>query len=153
VTYTLGSRKAKNWLTPGRRIAQTRPTSQARKVDAGIVGSSVLATADRTSAYGDSSCTIESVGSKLGSSMSMPCMVFRHFSYIQSRRERNFETLSPLMPSTRSRTRFSTSSRSFLSSCGDSDMAFNWRAQRGEGEIRPQSSSTRERPVGGRRTG
>ncbi|KAI0292525.1 hypothetical protein BC826DRAFT_433376 [Russula brevipes] len=66
-TYTLGSRKAKNWLTPGRRIAQTRPTSRARKVDAGIVGSSVLATADQTSAYGESSCTIESVGPKLRS--------------------------------------------------------------------------------------
>jgi hypothetical protein len=72
--YTVGFLKEKNWLTPGMRTAQMSPTTQARKVDAGIVGSSVLETADRTSAYGDSSCIIESVGSKLGSSMSMACM-------------------------------------------------------------------------------
>jgi len=50
-----GLLKKKNWLTPGTRIAQMRPTTQTRKVLKGIVGSSVLATADRTSGYGDSS--------------------------------------------------------------------------------------------------
>ena len=43
------------------------PRIQARKVDAGIMGSSVLATADRTSGYGDSSSSTNAVGSKLGS--------------------------------------------------------------------------------------
>jgi hypothetical protein len=65
---TEGYLKKKNWLIPGRMIAQMRPITQARKVDAGIVGSSVLATADRTSGYGDSSSSITAVGSKLGSS-------------------------------------------------------------------------------------
>ena len=53
------------------------PMTQARKVDEGIIGSSVLATADRTSAYGDSSWNIDPVGSKLGSSQlskSVPCV-------------------------------------------------------------------------------
>jgi hypothetical protein len=44
-----GYLKKKNWFTPGMRIAQMRPTTQARKVDDGIEGSSVLATAERTS--------------------------------------------------------------------------------------------------------
>ena len=44
------------------------PRNQERKVDAGIVGSSVFDTADRTSGYGDSSSSITAVGSKLGSS-------------------------------------------------------------------------------------
>jgi hypothetical protein len=66
--YTEGYLKKKNWLMPGMRTAQTMPISQARKVDAGIVGSSVFATADLTSGYGDSSSSISALGSKLGSS-------------------------------------------------------------------------------------
>ena len=46
---TEGYLKKKNWFTPGIMIAQMMPITQARKVDAGIVGSSVLATADLTS--------------------------------------------------------------------------------------------------------
>jgi hypothetical protein len=55
---TKGYLKKKNWFTPEIRTAQIRPTTQARKVDDGIVGSSVLATAERTSGYGDSSIFI-----------------------------------------------------------------------------------------------
>jgi hypothetical protein len=66
-----GYLKEKNWLTPGRMMAQMRPTTQARKVDEGIVGSSVLATADRTSTYGDSSSTTKAKKSIFGSSSSM----------------------------------------------------------------------------------
>jgi hypothetical protein len=68
--FTDGYLKKKNWLTPGIRIAHKRPIVQARKVDAGMVVSSVLATADRTSGYGDSSSSATAVGSKLGSSVS-----------------------------------------------------------------------------------
>ena len=76
-----GYLKKKNWFTPGMRIAQMRPTTQARKVDDGIEGSSVLATAERTSGYGDSSSRAKAVGSKFGSSnssMAMPssCCVY-----------------------------------------------------------------------------
>jgi len=46
---TAGYLRKKNWFAPGRTIAQKRPKTHARNVDAGIVGSSVLATADRTS--------------------------------------------------------------------------------------------------------
>ena len=67
---TGGYLKKKNWLTPGMRTAQTRPTTQARMVDDGIVGSSVLAIAQRTSGYGDSSSSTGAVGSKFGSSLS-----------------------------------------------------------------------------------
>lgn len=70
VMVTDGYLKKKNWLTPGIRIAQKRPITQARKVDASMVGSSVLATADRTSGYGDSSSSATAVGSKFGSSVS-----------------------------------------------------------------------------------
>ena len=65
---TEGYLKKKNWLIPGIRTAQMIPRTQARKVEDGIVGSSVLATADRTSGYGDSSSSIRAVESKLGSS-------------------------------------------------------------------------------------
>src|SRR6266849_104872 len=69
-TVMEGYLKKKNWFTPGRRTAQMRPTTQARNVDDGILGSSVLATAERTSGYGDSSSITGAVGSKFGSSMS-----------------------------------------------------------------------------------
>jgi hypothetical protein len=52
--------------------------TQARKVDEGIVGLSVLVTADRTSGYGDSSSSAGAVGSKFGSSwssMAMSCVL------------------------------------------------------------------------------
>lgn len=55
VIVTEGYRKKKKWLTPGMMMAKRRPSSQARKVLTGIKGSSVLATADRTSGYGESS--------------------------------------------------------------------------------------------------
>ena len=45
-----------------------RPTTQARKVDDGMVGSSVLAMAERTSGYGDSSSSAGADGSRFGSS-------------------------------------------------------------------------------------
>lgn len=48
-TVTFGYRKKKNWLRPGMRIAHRMPRNQARRVPAGISGSSVLATAERTS--------------------------------------------------------------------------------------------------------
>ena len=47
-----------------------RPTTQARRVDVGIEGSSVLETAERTSGYGDSSSSVKADGSKFGSSYS-----------------------------------------------------------------------------------
>lgn len=40
-------------------IAQTKPSTQERSVDTGISGSSVLATAERTSGYGESSSESE----------------------------------------------------------------------------------------------
>ena len=55
---------------PGMSIAQMRPTTQARRVDDGMDGSSVLETAERTSGYGDSSSSVTAVGSKFGSSLS-----------------------------------------------------------------------------------
>jgi hypothetical protein len=67
---TEGYLKKKNWFTPGMRMAQARPTTQARRVDNGIEGSSVLETAERTSGYGDSSSSAKAVGSKFGSSWS-----------------------------------------------------------------------------------
>lgn len=45
-----------------------RPTTQARKVDDGMVGSSVLETAERTSGYGDSSSGAGADVSRFGSS-------------------------------------------------------------------------------------
>ena len=68
VTLMEGYLKKKNWLILGMTAAQISPRNHARKVDAGIVGSSVLATADRTSGYDDSSSSVEAVESKLGSS-------------------------------------------------------------------------------------
>ena len=65
---TAGYLKKKNWFTPGMMMAQARPTAQARKVEHGIEGSSVLETAERTSGYGDSSSSAKTVGSKFGSS-------------------------------------------------------------------------------------
>jgi hypothetical protein len=65
---TEGYLKKKNWFTPGIRMAQTSPTTQARNVDEGIEGSSVLETAERTSGYGDSSSSAATEGSKFGSS-------------------------------------------------------------------------------------
>jgi hypothetical protein len=50
--------------------------TQARRVDDGMVGSSVLATAERTSGYGDSSSRAGTDGSKFGSwysFMEVPC--------------------------------------------------------------------------------
>jgi hypothetical protein len=46
---TDGKRKKKNWFRPGIKIAQARPITHVRKVVTGMSGSSVLATADRTS--------------------------------------------------------------------------------------------------------
>jgi len=43
----------------GIMIAQIKPSTQERSVDAGISGSSVLATAERTSGYGESSSELE----------------------------------------------------------------------------------------------
>jgi hypothetical protein len=54
----------------GNEDSPNRPMTQARRVDDGIVGSSVLATAERTSGYGDSSSGCGAVGSKFGSSSS-----------------------------------------------------------------------------------
>jgi hypothetical protein len=54
VTVTAGYRKKKNWLSPGMIIAQMRPSVHARRVATGMVGSSVFATAERTSGYGES---------------------------------------------------------------------------------------------------
>ena len=55
---TLGYRKKKNWFMPGIIIAQIIPMIQVRMVDAGMSKSSVLATAERTSGYGESSSAI-----------------------------------------------------------------------------------------------
>ena len=52
---TEGYRKKKNWFKPGMSTAQQIPINQARNVLTGIVGSSVFATAARTSGYGESS--------------------------------------------------------------------------------------------------
>lgn len=49
VTVTPGRRKKKNWFIPGRMIAHISPMVHARIVFTGMSGSSVLATADRTS--------------------------------------------------------------------------------------------------------
>jgi hypothetical protein len=46
---TLGYLKKKNWFRPGMTIAKMSPIVQARMVETGIEGSSVLATAERTS--------------------------------------------------------------------------------------------------------
>ena len=72
---TEGYLKKKSWFTPGMRIAQIRPTVQARKVDDGIVGSSVLETAERTSGYGDSSSSAGADESKFGSSSTVASYV------------------------------------------------------------------------------
>ena len=50
-----GKRKKKNWFRPGTTMAHIRPMTQARNVAQGMSGSSVLATAERTSGYGESS--------------------------------------------------------------------------------------------------
>ena len=55
VTLTAGKRKKKNWFIPGMIIAQMSPITHTRSDDAGMLGSSVLATAERTSGYGESS--------------------------------------------------------------------------------------------------
>ena len=55
VTLTAGNRKKKNWFIPGMMIAQISPITHVRSEDAGMLGSSVLATAERTSGYGESS--------------------------------------------------------------------------------------------------
>ena len=49
VTVTPGRRKKKNWFMPGRMMAQISPMVHARIVFTGMSGSSVLATAERTS--------------------------------------------------------------------------------------------------------
>jgi len=49
VIDTDGYRKKKNWLRPGMMIAQITPMTHVRMVATGMVGSSVLATADLTS--------------------------------------------------------------------------------------------------------
>lgn len=59
----------KNWLRPGMMIAMIIPRNQTRMVEQGISGSSVFATAERTSGYGESSSTSPIwVPSRLGSS-------------------------------------------------------------------------------------
>ena len=55
VTVMEGYRKKKNWFIPGSIIAQARPMHHARIVLTGMSGSSVFATAERTSGYGESS--------------------------------------------------------------------------------------------------
>ena len=49
VTVTPGNRKKKNWFMPGMIIAQMMPITHTRRVETGMLGSSVLATAERTS--------------------------------------------------------------------------------------------------------
>ena len=49
VTVTPGNRKKKNWFIPGNIIDQIMPIAHARMVFTGMSGSSVLATAERTS--------------------------------------------------------------------------------------------------------
>ena len=61
---TDGYRKKKNWSRPGMMIAQMRPTNHARKVAQGMSGSSVLATAERTSGYGESSSAVQELASR-----------------------------------------------------------------------------------------
>ena len=72
VMVTEGYRKKKNWFKPGMRMAQTRPITQDRRVATGMVGSSVLATADRTSGYGLSSSKAKCSLPRLGSSNPAP---------------------------------------------------------------------------------
>lgn len=55
LTTTEGYLKKKNWFKPGMIIAQIVPINQARRVFTGKDGSSALATAERTSGYGESS--------------------------------------------------------------------------------------------------
>lgn len=55
VTVREGYRKKKNWFMPGSSIDQRIPMTHARTVLTGIVASSVFATAERTSGYGESS--------------------------------------------------------------------------------------------------
>jgi hypothetical protein len=105
---TEGYLKKKNWLTPGIRTAQMMPISQARKVDAGIVGSSVLATADRTSGYGDSSSSTKAVASKLGSSSltvhcETPCHCTKYESYTMKKEKSLTSTLLKFSESSSSR--------------------------------------------------
>ena len=59
-TVTLGKRKKKNWFMPGMMIAQIMPMTQTRRDETGMEGSSVFATAERTSGYGESS-SVDSV--------------------------------------------------------------------------------------------
>ena len=79
---TEGYLKKKNWLTLASRTAQMSPRTHERTVDAGIVGSSVLGTADRTSGYGDSSSSVSAVASKLGSSSwSVKTVILSYYMY------------------------------------------------------------------------
>ena len=55
VTVMEGYRKKKNWFIPGSIIDHARPMHHARIVLTGMSGSSVFATAERTSGYGESS--------------------------------------------------------------------------------------------------
>lgn len=55
LTVIEGYLKNRNWFRPGRMMDHTTPMDQARKVHTGMSGSSVFATADRTSGYGESS--------------------------------------------------------------------------------------------------
>ena len=45
----------KNWLSPDMTMAKIRPMTHERSVDTGMLASSVFATAERTSGYGESS--------------------------------------------------------------------------------------------------
>ena len=68
---TEGYRKEKNWLRPGIKTAHISPITHVRMVIEGMLGSSVLATAARTSGYGESSSSSSSASkSRLGSSKS-----------------------------------------------------------------------------------
>lgn len=91
--FTEGYLKKKNWLILASRIAQKSPRTHARTVDTGIVGSSVLGTADRTSGYGDSSSSVSAVASKLGSlSLSVKTVILSYYyqlGAISGTRERN----------------------------------------------------------------
>ena len=55
VMVTAGNLKKKNWFKPGIKMDQKMPMTHARRVEQGISKSSVLATAERTSGYGESS--------------------------------------------------------------------------------------------------
>lgn len=61
-------------------MAKMRPMTQERRVDEGIDGSSVFATAERTSGYGESSSSASALLSRFGSSNSGSGMMPRSWT-------------------------------------------------------------------------